>query len=163
MHKGVVPLLTFSTPSRESSSTSLNSEKWLKFFNWDFWLVCLCNQQIASYYKIDQWWRGNSTKLFLADWGGGQTLHPQISATCFYFSGFYFKQATYCTYYQEAGTLHPKKGWGIKFIHTTCEHPVELNAGRFRTVKRTLFFMQRIIELWNLLPQEAVLATNFVV
>ena len=42
----------------------------------------------------------------------------------------------------------------------TRGHPLKLRAGRVRTDKRKYFFTQRIVSLWNSLPQDVVMASG---
>ena len=54
----------------------------------------------------------------------------------------------------EAGKLFPLAG------ETRTRHSLKIRGCRFRTELRRNFFTQRVVNLWNSLPSEAVEATS---
>ena len=58
------------------------------------------------------------------------------------------------------GSMDRKTFFFLSQNTRTWGHPMMLIGGRSRTNKRTDFFTQRIVKLWNSLPQDLEMATN---
>ena len=61
---------------------------------------------------------------------------------------------------QGTGRVDRGKLFSLSLNSRIRGHPLKLSVGRVRTDKRKYFFTQRVVSLWNSLPQDVVMASG---